>query len=113
LYKENSYLTVIRNFPFTRELGYLIPGNSGMENGWELPGARETGARETGAREWISYSRTVRHSTYENVHWFQAFSVASPTAWNKLPPSIRDSRQYVTAALKRHLKIHLFNCAFT
>jgi len=33
-------------------------------------------------------------------------SVAGPTTWNKLY-----RRQYVTAAFKRHLKTHLFNCA--
>jgi len=52
LYEESSYLTVIRNFPFTQELGYRIPGNSGMENGRE-------------SREWISYWRV--HSMFSRT----------------------------------------------
>ena len=39
-----------------------------------------------------------------------AFSVAGPIAWNSLPQSLRDISS--AAAFKRHLKTHLFNCAY-
>ena len=40
----------------------------------------------------------------------KAFSVSGPTAWNSLPQSIRDIK--LASAFKRHLKTHLFNCAY-
>ena len=40
----------------------------------------------------------------------KAFSVAGPTAWNSLPQSLCDISS--AAAFKRHLKTHLFICAY-
>ena len=40
----------------------------------------------------------------------KAFSVAGPIAWNSLPQSIRNIKSAFT--FKRHLKTHLFKCAY-
>jgi len=40
----------------------------------------------------------------------RAFSYAGPLAWNSLPADLQNIPD--TLAFKKHLKTHLFNCAF-
>ena len=45
----------------------------------------------------------------EVKHW-RAFSVAAPSIWNSLPPSLRLIESHTV--FRRQLKTHLFNLAF-